>query len=496
MSQSTTSNSADESPSSTDLCGRTIGEYHILRRIGRGGMAEVYLADQESLKRQVAIKVLRPEYTQDAQYLKRFRHEAKAAGSLNHANIVGVYQIGEADGIQFIAQEYVPGRNLKEFLKKKGPLDVSIALHIMRQVAQALEAAASAGVVHRDIKPENILLTRKGDIKVADFGLAQLTLQGEKVELTQVGVTMGTPLYMSPEQVAGGSLDCRSDLYSFGVMCFQMLGGKPPFTGETALAIAIQHINAMPPQLESLRADLPQPLVRLIHRLLSKKREDRHPDPTNLLVEIKQIAKQVSTGKPPAADQYEFDTRRLEVQPARLSAAADKGYGRQMALFVVAAIFALVAGAGIGWAARVPDPFTSPVPEAKQIPQLTSAAAQFYYAMNSSHNEDAFLAVIRYFPEAQLEVRRAKEKLGVIYLRKGDYAAASKQYDEFVATGQHDPNLLALGLAGQAIVASLQGDATLSATKMAEFDRKGLRLGVEMDELLRQARERNYKRPN
>ena len=185
--QSMPSSGHGSSPSMPfDLTGLTLGEFHLLRRLGKGGMAEVWLAEQTSLRRQVAVKILRPDFVADASYVKRFRHEATAAGSLNHPNIVQVYMVGEQDNIHFIAQEYVQGRTLKEFITRKGPLEVPIALHILKQVAAALQVAATSGIVHRDIKPENVLLTKKGEAKVADFGLAQLSLHGEKVALTQV----------------------------------------------------------------------------------------------------------------------------------------------------------------------------------------------------------------------------------------------------------------------------------------------------------------------
>src|SRR5579863_6052328 len=179
-----------------DLTDKMLGDFRILRRLGQGGMAEVYLAEQTSLKRNVAIKVLNQDRVGDGSYLKRFKTEAMAAGSLNHPNIVQVIMIGEQDGIQYIAQEYVPGMNLREFLTRKGPPELAVSLRIFKQVALALQAAHAAGIVHRDIKPENIMLTRKGEVKVADFGLVQLTQGGERVNLTQDGVTMGTPLYM------------------------------------------------------------------------------------------------------------------------------------------------------------------------------------------------------------------------------------------------------------------------------------------------------------
>ena len=148
--------------------------------------------------------------------------------------------------MHYIAQEYVQGLNLRQFLNRKGPPELLIAYHVMRQVAAALAVAGDAGIVHRDIKPENILITRKGEAKVTDFGLAQLAESEQRVQLTQVGITMGTPLYMSPEQINGEPVDHRSDIYSFGVTCYRMLSGRPPFRGETSLTLAMQHLTKTP----------------------------------------------------------------------------------------------------------------------------------------------------------------------------------------------------------------------------------------------------------
>jgi eukaryotic-like serine/threonine-protein kinase len=196
-----------------DLSGRTLDDYQVLRHLGQGGMGQVYLAEQISLKRKVALKILRPELATDPTALPRFKLEATAVAQATHANIVQVFAIGEADGISYMALEYVEGRNLREYLVRKGPPDVPLALSIMRQVASALQRAGELGIIHRDIKPENILLTRKGEVKVADFGLARcLTGDGPVLNLTQSGVTMGTPLYMSPEQVEGKPVDGRTDI--------------------------------------------------------------------------------------------------------------------------------------------------------------------------------------------------------------------------------------------------------------------------------------------
>src|SRR5438874_9286846 len=184
-----------------DLTGRTLGDFQILRRIGQGGMGQVYLAEQRSLKRKVALKILRGEVAANPSSLQRFRAEAEAIARASHANIVQVYAFSEADGLHYMALEYVEGRNLREYLAKKGPPEVLLGLSIMRQVAAALQRASELGIIHRDIKPENILLTRKGEVKVADFGLSRdlLQVEGATVNLTQSHVTMGTPLYMSPE---------------------------------------------------------------------------------------------------------------------------------------------------------------------------------------------------------------------------------------------------------------------------------------------------------
>ena len=204
------------STNSSDLTGQTVDDFKVLRRLGQGGMGQVYLAEQVSLRRKVALKVLKPELAANEISLKRFESEALNVAQATHANIVQVYAVSLGKGLRYMALEYVEGLNLREYLAKKGPPTVPLALSIMRQVAAALVEASEHSIVHRDIKPENILLTRKGQVKVADFGLARCFAPAQQgVNLTQSGVTMGTPLYMSPEQVQGRSTDSRTDIYSF-----------------------------------------------------------------------------------------------------------------------------------------------------------------------------------------------------------------------------------------------------------------------------------------
>ena len=259
-----------------DLTGRTLGEFQLVRRIGQGGMGQVYLATQRSLKRQVAVKILRTDLAANSMALERFKREAESVAQITHANIVQVYTVGEADGLNYMALEYVEGRNLRDFISRKGPPDLSIAINIMRQVAAALQRASELGFVHRDIKPENILLTRKGTVKVADFGLSRCFVSEQPLNITQSGVTMGTPLYMSPEQVKGHVVDPRSDIYSFGVTCYHMLAGEPPFHGETPFDVALQHVQNEATPLGEVRPDLPPDLCDVVHRMMNKRPEDRY----------------------------------------------------------------------------------------------------------------------------------------------------------------------------------------------------------------------------
>jgi tRNA A-37 threonylcarbamoyl transferase component Bud32 len=260
-----------------DLTGKKLGDFQLLHRLGQGGMGQVYLAEQVSLKRKVALKILRPDLAANPTSLERFKAEALAVARATHANIVQVYAINEAEGLHYMALEYVEGRNLREFLEKKGPPEVLVSLSIMRQVAAALQRASELGIIHRDIKPENILLTRKGEVKVADFGLSRIFAEdGQPLHLTQSGVTMGTPLYMSPEQVEGKPVDFRTDIYSFGVTSYHLLSGQPPFRGQSPFEVAVQHVQKEPTPLHEVRPDLPPEVSTVVHRMMAKKPEDRY----------------------------------------------------------------------------------------------------------------------------------------------------------------------------------------------------------------------------
>src|SRR6266851_8956357 len=284
---STSSGNAGLASGNADLTGQTLGDFKVLRRLGQGGMGQVYLAEQISLKRNVALKILKPDLAANEISLERFKREAQHVARATHANIVQVYAIDKWEGLHYMALEYVDGLNLREYLTKKGPPQIPLALSIMRQVAAALTEAAEHSIVHRDIKPENILLTRKGQVKVADFGLARcFGADQQAVNLTQSGVTMGTPLYMSPEQVQGHATDSRTDIYSFGVTCYHMMAGEPPFRGETPFEVALKHVQSQPKPMAEARPDLPAELSAVVHKMMAKLPADRYQTARELLLDV------------------------------------------------------------------------------------------------------------------------------------------------------------------------------------------------------------------
>ena len=218
------------------------GRYQIVRKLGAGGMADVYLAEDQELGRRVAIKILNNRHANDAQFIERFRREAKNAAALNHPNIVSIYDRGEAEHTYYIAMEFLDGRSLKELIIGRGPAPVNVAVEYVRQILSALRFAHRHGIVHRDIKPHNVLVDREGRVKVTDFGIARAGTS----QMTEAGSIVGTAQYLSPEQARGGEVDQRSDLYSLGVVLYELLTGQTPFDGDTPVEIAMKHLSAMP----------------------------------------------------------------------------------------------------------------------------------------------------------------------------------------------------------------------------------------------------------
>jgi serine/threonine-protein kinase len=490
-----------EESASEDAPEIVLGEFRILRRLGRGGMAEVYLAEQTSLKRSVALKVLRAKMMEDPTYVKRFKTEALAAANLSHPNIVHVYTVGEADGVHFIAQEYVHGLNLRELLARKGPPDLPLVLHIMKQVAAALQAAGQAGIVHRDIKPENIMITRKGEVKVADFGLAKVTTaEGSAIHQTQVGVTMGTPLYMSPEQVNGAALDHRSDIYSFGVTCYHMLTGAPPFMGENAIAVALKHLREEPVPLQNARPDLPPALCQIIHKMMAKNADDRYASAALVLKDLKRLGQ---TGDVP------LDEKPVESSPAKkaprrtgpppsgrfapLLRFADRSFRWHAIALLLVALLVGSASAALGWVSRPKNPLSAPMPHV-DVPHQETASDQYAYAVERPEDEAAWKAVIDYFPNDGFYTPRAMIDLGLMYLRDQRLNDAQRLFHRLSSYPDTDAPWRAAGLAGEAAVASLQDDVISSQEFLTQLIPLRQHLGTRMETLAKETATRNFKK--
>ena len=248
------------------------GRYRLERKLGSGGMADVWLAEDQELGRKVAIKMLHERYANDVQFVERFRREATHAAGLSHPNVVAIHDRGEAEGSYFIVMEYVEGRTLKELIVTRGMCPIPVAISYTRQVLAALRYAHRNGIVHRDIKPHNVLVDNEGRVKVADFGIAR----AGSSQMTEAGTIIGTAQYLSPEQARGAPVDESSDLYSTGIVLYELLTGKVPFTGETPVEIAMKHLSQIPEAPSTHRPEIPRDLDLVVLRALAKEPADRY----------------------------------------------------------------------------------------------------------------------------------------------------------------------------------------------------------------------------
>ena len=268
------------------------GRYRILRKLGAGGMANVYLAEDEELGRRVAIKILNERYANDDLFIERFRREAKSAAGLSHPNIVSIYDRGEAEGTYYIAMEVIEGRSLKELILTRGALPIATSLGFAKQLLEALRFAHRHGIIHRDIKPHNVLVStderakrHETRLKVTDFGIAR---HGAS-QMTEAGSIMGTAQYLSPEQARGAPVTAASDLYSVGVVLYEMLTGKVPFNGDSAIEIAMKHVNDAPRPPSHLRSEISPELDQVVLRALAKEPEDRYQTAEDFIEDLERV---------------------------------------------------------------------------------------------------------------------------------------------------------------------------------------------------------------
>jgi serine/threonine protein kinase len=282
----------------SQAAGRRIGKYVVKRELGRGGMGAVYVAEQPSLGREVAIKELSPAAAADPSALERFLQEAQVMARTSHPNIVQVHDLEQVGGANYLVLEYVKGRSLRE-CQHSTPLSLAQSFALMKGLLEALDYAHRHNVVHRDVKPENVLVSDEGDVKVADFGVARLTDEPGPSTATKTGTTVGTPQYMSPEQVSSSKVDGRSDLYSAGIVLYELVCGRPPFTAAAAdgpFTLMAKHAQAPPPPPTLHRPGLDPELERVMLKSLSKKPDDRYQTGADFARELAAVADKLTPG--------------------------------------------------------------------------------------------------------------------------------------------------------------------------------------------------------
>ena len=303
------------------------GRYRVLRKLGGGGMADVYLCEDLTLGRRVALKVLLQRFLSDPTFVERFRREAKAAAGLNHPNLVSIYDWGEVDSTYYIVMEYVEGETLKEFIRRRGRLGGNDAVHIALQLLAAIDFAHRAGIVHRDIKPQNVMLDRNGNVKVMDFGIARAGDSG----MTEVGSILGTAQYLAPEQARGLPVDERSDLYSVGIVLYEMLTGSVPFKGDSAVTVALKHVNEMAPEPAQLVPGMPYSLNQIVMKAIAKDPDFRYQGADQFARDLRSALQ----GGPVAAAAYDRGTEATRLMGAGAGAAGGMASGAGAAASVV-----------------------------------------------------------------------------------------------------------------------------------------------------------------
>lgn len=357
-----------------DLTGENVGNYKIIDRLGRGGMATVYKAHELSLNRVVALKVLSSRLSEDAEYIKRFQREAQAAAKLNHPNIVQIYAIGEEKGVHYFAMEYIKGKSLAEVCKEKNTIPAAEAVSIIKPVAEALGEAHNAGLVHRDIKPSNIMIDASGRPKVTDFGIAYVS--EAKTKLTQEGSIIGTPEYLSPEQCEGKTVDARSDIFSLGVTMYEILSGKTPYQADTPVSTLMKIIKGNFLPLNEVNPNVPDSVVKIVEKMMETDPQKRYADSGELVNALTKVEQSLTQPAVPAAGREPHNLDRTVPEPVTASIEshyAQKNKRNVLPAIVMASIILMLLGGA--FAAKVYY-FDKKAEESKASPTVETTAAE------------------------------------------------------------------------------------------------------------------------
>lgn len=402
--------------------------YRLEETLGSGGMADVYLAHDDILDRTLALKVLSNRYAEDEEFIERFRREAQNAASLSHQNIVSIYDRGETDdGTYYIAMEYLPGGTLKDRLVKRGPLPARTAAAVALQIAEALKVAHDSDVVHRDIKPHNILITESGDIKVTDFGIARAASSST---MTRTGSIIGTAHYLSPEQAMGAPVRQTSDLYSLGVVLYEMLTGELPYDAETPIGIAMKHVNGEMQEPIEVDSSIPPGINAVVMRLLARDPEDRYPDAASLIADLERV----SSGRAPE----DAGTREMTqvmppppLPPARPNkdGGGDEGFRKYLPIALAALALVLLAGiawAGIGLLGGDNEPPSPPI----AVPDLEG--------MTLNEARDRYGEDFEISAESQEDSDRAEDTILSQNPDSGTETERNSEIEVVVASGQNE----------------------------------------------------------
>jgi serine/threonine-protein kinase len=359
------------------------GRYRIEGRLGAGGMAEVFRGFDTVLNRHVAIKILAPQYARDVSFVDRFRREAQAAARLNHPNVVAVYDSGSDDGTHFIVMEFVEGRTLADFLAKGGKLAPAKATEIAERIADALQAAHAQGVIHRDVKSANVMVTREGTVKVMDFGIARMA-EGDNV--TQTAAVLGTASYLSPEQAQGRPVDARSDIYSLGVVLYEMLTGGVPFVGDTAVAVAYKHVQETPPLPSTKNPEVPPALDAVVMRAMAKNPANRYQTAAEFREDLERVRRgEMVQATPllPGGGEATQVISRSQTQVMPPGAGADERKTNPWLIAAIVVLVLLALGGGLYLLASSllnggpsPSPTPSPIPYVNVVGQRQAVAEQ------------------------------------------------------------------------------------------------------------------------